>query len=238
MTSSVDVRGRIAVVPARGGSKRIPRKNIIDFHGKPMICWPLDMLLSSGRFEAVLVSTDDDEIARVASESGSVDIIKRPGELAGDEVPTAPVIVHAVEEFQRRSGSEVQVATVLYPTSVFATSEHLARADQLLGASGAQLVMSVCRYVAPIERAWRRDANGLIHRIDAGSALLRTQDLPDAFFDAAQFYSARPDTWSLLRTGVQVPTSGVKLEPSRVWDIDSPEDLKIARLLFGARYRS
>lgn len=235
MTSSTEARGRIAVVPARGGSKRIPRKNIVDFHGKPMIRWPLEMLLSSGGFEAVVVSTDDPEIASVATQAGPVHIVERPADLAGDEVPTAPVVVHAVEEIERRIGLEVQVVTVLYPTSVFTTHEHLAEADSLLKDSEAQLAMSICRYSAPIERAWRRCENGRIHRIDETSALVRSQDLAAAYFDGAQFYIANPEAWSAMASGSPVETVGVPLAAGRAWDIDTPDDLEIARVLFGAQ---
>ena len=235
MTSSSEAQGRIAVVPARGGSKRIPRKNIVDFHGKPMIHWPLEMLLSSGGFEAVVVSTDDPEIASVATQAGPVHIVERPADLAGDEVPTAPVVVHAVEEIERRLGLEVQVVTVLYPTSVFTTHEHLTEADSLLKDSEAQLAMSICRYSAPIERAWRRCENGRIHRIDETSALVRSQDLPDAYFDGAQFYIANPEAWGAMASGLPVETVGVPLAAGRAWDIDTPDDLEIARVLFGAQ---
>jgi pseudaminic acid cytidylyltransferase len=235
MTSSSEAQGRIAVVPARGGSKRIPRKNVVDFHGKPMIHWPLEMLLSSGGFEAVVVSTDDQEIASVAAQAGPVHIVERPADLAGDDVPTAPVVVHAVEEIERRLGLEVQVATVLYPTSVFATHGHLAEADSLLTDSEAQLAMSICRYSAPIERAWRRCENGRIHRIDETSALVRSQDLADAYFDGAQFYIANPEAWGAMASGLPVETVGVPLAAGRAWDIDTPDDLEIARVLFGAQ---
>lgn len=235
MTSSSDALGRIAVVPARGGSKRIPRKNIVDFHGKPMIHWPLEMLFSSGGFEAVVVSTDDQEIASVAAQVGPLLIVERPADLAGDEVPTAPVVVHAVEEIERRLGLVVECVTVLYPTSVFATREHLAEADSLLTDSEAQLAMSICRYSAPIERAWRRCENGRIHRIDETSALVRSQDLADAYFDGAQFYIANPEAWDAMASGSPVETVGVPLAAGRAWDIDTPDDLEIARVLFGAQ---
>jgi CMP-N-acetylneuraminic acid synthetase len=124
---------------------------------------------------------------------------------------------------------------VLYPTSVFTTHEHLAEADSLLTDSEAHLVMSICRYSAPIERAWRRCENGRIHRIDETSALVRSQDLPDAYFDGAQFYIANPDAWGAMVSGLPVETVGVPLAAGRAWDIDTPDDLEIARVLFGAQ---
>ena len=238
MTSSTEARGRIAVVPARGGSKRIPRKNIVDFHGKPMIHWPLEMLLSSGGFEAVVVSTDDPEIASVATQAGPVHIVERPADLAGDEVPTAPVVVHAVEEIERRLGLEVQVVTVLYPTSVFTTHEHLAEADSLLASSGARLVMSVGRFRSPLARAWSRSAAGLMERLDPARHLRPSQSLPEAFFDAGQFYISDRTAWRDWEAEPTMAVCGLVLSAIDAIDMDSPADLQFAREVFNLRLKS
>ena len=235
MRSLSEARGRIAVVPARGGSKRIPRKNVIDFHGKPMITWPLEMLLSSGRFEAVIVSTDDAEIAAIAAATGPVVVVKRPENLAGDDVPTAPVIVHAVEAFEKQHGSAVSRVTVLYPTSVFTTQNHLVRADELLASSGARLVMSVGRYRSPISRAWSRSASGLMQRLDPLSHLATSQSLSEAFFDAGQFYVSDRCAWEDWQSDPAMSVCGFVLPALEAIDIDSSEDLEFAREAFGAR---
>jgi N-acylneuraminate cytidylyltransferase len=232
MRSSNEVTGHIAVVPARGGSKRIPRKNVIDFHGKPMITWPLEMLLLTGRFEAVIVSTDDAEIAAIAAETGPVVVVKRPNELAGDDVPTAPVIVHAVEEYEKQHASVVSSVTVLYPTAVFTTQDHLVRADELLASSGARLVMSVGRYRSPIARAWSRTASGLMQRLDPLSHLATSQSLSEAFFDAGQFYVADRRAWEDWQSDPAMAVCGLVLPALQAIDIDNSEDLQFAQQVF------
>ena len=235
MISSNDSGIRVAVVPARGGSKRIPRKNIVDFHGKPIIHWPLEMLVDSGLFEVIVVSTDDEEVAAVATEIDGVTIHERPRELAGDEVPTAPVIIDALAGCELSTDSLITEVAVMYPTSVFCRAADLAAARKRLANASVDLVMSVGRFRSPVQRAWRTSENDLIERVDPTAALLRTQDLEVCFFDAAQFYVSAPDAWIKMAAGAQVATAAHVLEDWQTIDIDTPDDLDTARVMFGAR---
>lgn len=222
----------VAFIPARGGSKRILKKNIADFHGRPLIAWAIEAALASGVFSHVIVSTDDREIAAVAESEGAEVPFMRPSELAEDHVATAPVVRHAVADFQQRTGAMPVLIGVVYPTAVFTTGEDLARSARLLSALGADMVMSAGRFSSPVQRSWRRTHGEFIERVDPSTMLTRSQDLEDRYFDAGQFYVSTPESWAALDAGEPVRTAMYEMQPWRVWDIDTPEDLEMARRLF------
>jgi N-acylneuraminate cytidylyltransferase len=145
---------RLAVIPARGGSKRIPRKNIKVFRGKPMIAWSIEAALQSGCFDRVIVSTDDSEIAQVAKAHGAEVPFIRPLELADDYTGTIPVIVHATK-WQNENGQAATEVCCIYATAPFVQAEDLQRGLQLLQSSGADYAFSVTSYAFPIQRAIR-----------------------------------------------------------------------------------
>jgi len=223
----------LAVIPARGGSKRIPRKNIIDFRGRPLIGWAIEAALESELFSDVIVSTDDQEIANVSRAEGASVPFVRPADLSGDAVATAPVIVHALGEYTRLVDSQPDLLGVIYPAAVFTRADDLINARDLLRSANADMVMSAGRFQAPIQRSWRRVSEDLIERVDRTTAMTMSQELEDRFFDAGQFYVSDPSVWERLVAGTEVRTAMYLMEPWRVWDIDTPEDLRMALRLAG-----
>lgn len=222
----------IAVVPARGGSKRIPRKNLVDFYGKPIISVPLNLLLDSELFDEVIVSTDDDQIAEIADGLGASVPFIRPQHLATDYASTGEVVIHAVDDYIQRSSVEPPVVVVVYPTAVFLESSDLIKMLNVLNPPDVDHVMTVGRYAAPIQRAWVSSGGPHIHRLNPETNLMRSQDLEVTYFDAGQAYASIPSAWLRMLNGEVVSTGMVELEPRRVWDIDNPEDLEMARLLY------
>jgi len=222
----------IAVVPARGGSKRIPRKNLVEFEGGPIIGIPLKTLLESDLFKEVIVSTDDEEIAGLARQLGASVPFLRPLSLATDHASTADVVVHAINDFVTRTAENPAAVIVAYPTSVFLAKSDVRRMVDILQDSDVDHVMTVGRYSTPIERAWRRLRDNRLVRVSPDKALARSQDLEPAYFDGAQAYASLPSAWVRIANGEEVPTALFELEPWRVWDIDTPDDLEMASILF------
>lgn len=232
MSSLTEAGARAAVVPARGGSKRIPHKNIVEFWGKPLIVWPLEMLVGSHNFDVIAVSTEDERISEVAASVRGVEIIGRPPDLAGDEVPTAPVIVHALQTLEERHRLDIRWVTVVYPGAVLTVAKDLISADRVLRDSTAEMVMSAGRFQSPVQRAWRRVDGPIIERASPLFGMVRTQDLEEHYFDAGQFYVSEPSAWEMLAAGREIRTAMYEMEPWRVWDIDTVEDLEMAKRLF------
>ncbi len=223
---------RLAVIPARSGSKRIPRKNVKDFCGKPMIAWSIGTALESGCFDRVIVSTDDDEIADVAIAFGAEAPFRRPPELADDVTPTVPVIAHAVE-WQEQSHRVTQ-ACCLYATAPFARAEDLRDGLKRLESSGADYAFAATTYGFPIQRAIRVGEDGRVSMFQPEHAGTRSQDLEEAWHDAGQFYWGTTAAW-LARRPIFGPTSVVvPLPRARVQDIDTVEDWDRAELIFNA----
>lgn len=216
----------ICVIPARGGSKRIPLKNIKEFHGRPMIGWSISVAREV--FSKVVVSTDDPRIAEVARAEGA-EVLDRPAGLADDHTPTVPVIAHAVMALGL--GAQVPVCC-LYATAPMVQAADLRAATDRLGQGDATYVMAVTRYPYPIQRALRRDSDGRVEMRDPSQMLVRSQDLEEAWHDAGQFYLARAETWA-SGLGVFAPGAvGVDLPQHRVVDIDTPDDWTRAEALF------
>lgn len=218
----------VCVIPARGGSRRIPGKNIRPFHGRPMIGWSIAAARASGLFDRVLVSTDDDAIARVARAEGAEVPFRRPAGLADDYAATVPVIGHAVQALGLAAGTPV---CCLYATAPFVRGPDLAEGARLL-AQGATYAMAVTRYDYPIQRALRRGVDGQVEMMDPGQMQVRSQDLEPAWHDAGQFYWAQAATWAAGLPVFGPGATGVALPSHRVVDIDTPEDWTRAEALF------
>lgn len=224
---------RVAVIPARGGSKRIPRKNIRSFAGRPMIGWSISAALESGCFDRVIVSTDDDEIAGVARAEGAEVPFVRPTELADDLTSTLPVIAHAVA-WQAGHGPAATAVCCLYATAPFVRGADLRRGLEVLESSGADYAVSVTSYAFPVQRALRLSPAGRIEMLEPGHLNTRSQDLEEVWHDAGQFYWGRAAAWA---GGVPILGPGsapVLLPRHRVQDIDTPEDWRRAELMFRA----
>ena len=224
---------RVAIIPARGGSKRIPRKNVKDFCGKPMIAWSIEAAKASSCFDQIIVSTDDDEIAKVASEWGGTVPFMRPEKLSDDFTGTLPVIRHAVEWLNQHE-TPVEYACCLYATAPFISAEDLKLGLQLIKDAGSSYAFSVTSYAFPIQRAIRITENGRVAMFNPEHFQTRTQDLEEAWHDAGQFYWGTADAWCEERLIFSEDSVPVKLPRHRVQDIDTPEDWIRAEWLFRA----
>ncbi|KXO06421.1 MULTISPECIES: pseudaminic acid cytidylyltransferase [Marinobacter] len=223
----------VAIIPARGGSKRIPRKNIKEFCGKPMIAWPIEAALESECFDRVIVSTDDEEIAAVARQWGAETPFMRPAQLSDDYTGTIPVIRHAVEWLDD-NGTPVSAACCLYATAPFVSPEDLIRGRDLLYGEGCNYAFSVTSYAFPIQRALRITAAGRVAMFNPEHFQTRSQDLEEAWHDAGQFYWGTAQAWQGELGIFSEHAVPVRLPRHRVQDIDTLEDWARAEWLFRA----
>jgi len=219
----------IAIIPARGGSKRIPRKNIKLFDGKPMIAWAIEAAKSSGKFDHVIVSTDNSEIIEISNQWGAQTPFIRPDSLADDLTPTVPVIAHAIAECQKL-GWSVEYACCIYPGVPFLEPNDLVKAYGLISNSKVDFVYPVTEYAHPIQRGMRQLPSGQMQFIDSTNELTRTQDLETTFHDAGQFYWGRASAW-IDQKKMHSDGVGMVIPNWRVVDIDNFDDWKRAELL-------
>jgi len=226
---------RLAVIPARGGSKRIPRKNIKLFCGKPMIARSIESALESGCFDRVIVSTDDAEIAEVSREYGADVPFMRPTELSDDHTGTVPVIRHAVEWFIANGERPEQVCCV-YATAPFVSAEDIREGLAALVANGCDYAFSVTSYAFPIQRAIRITPQGRVEMFQPEHFNTRSQDIEEAFHDAGQFYWGRAGAWLEGKVLFGLHSTPVILPRHRVQDIDTVEDWERAELMFKAMH--
>jgi N-acylneuraminate cytidylyltransferase len=223
----------IAVIPARGGSTRIPRKNIRPFGGKPMIAWSIDAALASGCFDRILVSTDDNEIAEVGRRCGAEVPFMRPAELADDHTPTIPVIAHMVRWLVERGEAPVAVCC-LYATAPFMQADDLRRGLALLEETRCDYAFTVTPYPAPIQRALSITPAKRVQMFWPEHFNTRSQDLEPAYHDAAQFYWGWTQAWLAGKPIFSAKTAPLVLPSWRVQDIDTPEDWARAERMLAA----
>ena len=222
---------RLAVIPARGGSKRIPRKNIKLFCGKPMIAWSIEAALQSGCFDKIVVSTDDVEIAEVARQCGAQVPFMRPAELSDDHTGTTAVMAHAIDQLAEQGQPPEQVCC-LYATAPFVSADDLRRGLTVLTETGSDYAFSVTSYAFPIQRAIRITPTGRVNMFNPEHFNTRSQDLEEAYHDAGQFYWGRADAWLQGQMIFSPAAAPVILPRHRVQDIDTPEDWTRAEWLF------
>ncbi len=231
----MNATGELCVIPARGGSRRIARKNVRSFGGVPAIARVIDTLLHTRTIGRIIVSTDDDEIAEIAVAAGAEVPFRRPAELASDDAPTAPVVAHAIAWLSAGGHTPPSTVWVVYPTAVLLLPDDIDAAAERFADSGARAAISVVRAAQPIERAWRRRPDGRGEMVAPDRASTRTQDLPDAFFDAGQFYVAATDVWA---SGEHISTTSpmlIELPLERAVDIDADHDVQLVERLLAAR---
>ncbi|MFP5457919.1 MAG: pseudaminic acid cytidylyltransferase [Bacteriovoracia bacterium] len=221
----------VCIIPARGGSKRIPRKNIKLFHGKPMISWSILAALESKCFDRVIVSTDDQEIAEIAKHYGASVPFQRPGHLADDHAPTQPVIAHAIEELQRQ-GLPIKNVCCLYSTAPFVRPQDLVQGLSLVSTPDCDFAFSVASFPYPIQRALTIDKSGLVHMVQPDHQLTRSQDLPESFHDAGQFYWGTASSWLSNKKIFSARSAAIVIPRHLVQDIDTAEDWDFAERLF------
>ena len=219
----------IAIIPARGGSKRIPRKNIKVFCGQPMIAYAIKAAQDSGLFEHVVVSTDDEEIQSIANSLGAEIPFVRPAELANDFTATVPVVAHAIQACEALGWKFSNVCCV-YPSVPFIEVGDLQGAMAKLTEGGADYCFPITEFPAAVQRALKYSSNGLMAPVYPEHELTRTQDLDAAFYDACQFYWGTKKAWL---NNSRIHSSGVGFEiPSwRVVDIDTTADWERAERL-------
>ncbi|SFV55921.1 N-Acetylneuraminate cytidylyltransferase [hydrothermal vent metagenome] len=221
----------ICIIPARGGSKRIPRKNIKDFLGKPLIAYSIETALQSNLFEKVIVSTDDEEIAKVAREYGAEVPFMRPKELADDYTGSDEVIKHALD-FLQNSGEEYDFACTIYATAPLLQVEYLKEGLQKLQENpDAHMAFSVTSMPFPIQRTFKITKENRCEMFFPENYKTRSQDLEEAYQDAGQFY------WENLKnepTDIAFGKSSIPIVLPRhlVQDIDTPEDWERAEYMY------
>lgn len=221
----------VAIIPARGGSKRIPKKNIKPFLGKPIIAYSIATALESGLFSLVAVSTDCPEIADTALRYGAAIRFMRPAELADDNTPTAPVLLHALDALEQ-AGETFAHYCCIYATAPFVTTKYLHLGHEILRARRASTVFSVTSFPYPIFRALQCLPDGRLKILWPQYLSTRSQDLPETCHDAGQFYWG---TVEALRREKQLFTANsypVALPRHLVQDIDTMEDWYTAERMF------
>lgn len=223
----------VAIIPARGGSKRIPRKNIRPFAGKPIITYSIAAARDCGLFDRIVVSTDDAEIAAVARDCGAETPFMRPPELSDDMTGDGVVIAHTLS-WLADFGRAAELACCIYATAPFIRADDLRRGYEILVSTGKNFAFSVTTYASAIQRALRILPDGGIEPFFPQWVDRRSQDLEQAYHDAAQFYWGRA---AAFRAGLPVFAAHsvpIVLPRDRVQDIDTLEDWKRAEMMHAA----
>jgi N-acylneuraminate cytidylyltransferase len=224
----------VAIIPARGGSKRIPRKNLKPFAGVPMIARSIRVAQESGLFSRVVVSTDDEEIAGLARDCGAQVPFMRPAALADDFTGTAAVIAHALQVLSEQ-GDEFDHACCIYATAPLLQARFLDQGLNLLKQHPHKaFAFSVCDFGFPVQRALTLDAHGALTALYPQYRDTRSQDLSVAYQDAGQFYWGRSDAWRRGEVLYSPSSLPVILPRHLVQDIDTPQDWKRAEYLYAA----
>jgi pseudaminic acid cytidylyltransferase len=220
----------VAIIPARGGSKRIPRKNIREFAGKPIIAYSIECAYKSGLFERIIVSTDDEEIARVAIESGAEVPFLRPSELSDDYTGTTKVIAHAVNWLKEHNQCPDIVCSI-YPTAPFIQVEDLKKGLNIMNEGKWEYVFSATTFDYPIFRGFQQHPDGSVEMFFPEHFCARSQDLPEGFHDAGQFYFGNTQAWVNELKLFDRWSTIVQIPRWRAQDIDTIEDWERAEFI-------
>ena len=223
----------VAIIMGRGGSKRVPLKNIRPFCGKPIIAYPIGAAQESELFDKIIVSTDSEEIARVAKEYGAEVPFLRPAELADDHTSTAPVLAHALNWLVAQ-GTMVDVVCCIYATAAFVRPEFLRQGYDLLKKHGVSSVFPVTTFASSIYRALQIGGDGRLKMVWPEHELTRSNDLPEAYHDTGQFYWLDSEKFLREQRIYSSDAMPIILPRAYVQDIDTPEDWQAAELKFKA----
>ena len=222
--------GSIAIITARGGSKRIPNKNKKEFLGKPIMCYSIEAALTSRLFEEVMVSTDDEEIARIAREAGANVPFMRSPETSNDFATTDDVLLEVLSEYAKR-GQNFEYMACIYPTAPFVTAAKLQNAFRILNEQNAAAVMPVVQFSFPPQRGMAvRD--GRLAYCYPENAMKRSQDLEPVYHDCGQFYFYRTKEYLASRGDPEEGYTPIVMPETEVQDIDNPDDWEIAELKY------
>ncbi|GAB4027229.1 pseudaminic acid cytidylyltransferase [Spirosoma koreense] len=226
----------LAIIPARGGSKRIPRKNIRPFLGKPIMAYVIEAAHQSGLFTEVMVSTDDDEIAEIARHYGASVPFMRSAASSTDLATTADVLTEVLKQYQQQ-GQVFTYACCLYPTAPFVTSRLLNEAFSVMTDKQLDTVYPIQRFGFPIQRAvFLR--NSTVQWVQPEHALTRSQDLEPTYHDAGQFYFVHIASFAKTQRLITNNSGGIVISELAAQDIDSEDDWQIAELKFSLTLRS
>lgn len=221
----------IAIIPARGGSKRIPKKNIIDFNGLPMIGYPIHSALTALSIDQVFVTTDSEEIADIAKDLGAKVPFLRPSSLSDDHTPTKPVIEHSIRALNDL-GIRPKHVCCIYPCTPLITSRVIDEIYNTHDLSNSLFTYPVLRYSHPIQRAMTMDYKQRLSMLFPENELVRTQDLKPAFHDSGQFYWGQSTAWISSKTMLHSDGIGVEIDKTHAVDIDNIDDLELAKLIY------
>ncbi|WMC94492.1 pseudaminic acid cytidylyltransferase [Kineothrix sp. MB12-C1] len=220
----------IAIITARGGSKRIPGKNIKEFLGKPIICYSIEAALSSGLFDEVMVSTDDEAIAEMAKKAGASVPFMRSVENSDDFATTDDVLMEVLEEYEKR-GTTFHYMACIYPTAPFVTPQKLKSALRLLKENKASGVMPVVSFSFPPQRGMAV-RKGRLEYCYPENAKMRSQDLETIYHDCGQFYFYDTDKYRACRGDLEEGYVPIVVPETEVQDIDNPSDFRLAEIKY------
>lgn len=226
----------VAIIPARGGSKRIPGKNIRLFNGRPMIAWSIQAALQTECISNVLVSTDDPQIAEIARRYGASVPFVRPSELSDDLTATLPVVQHAVQWALKNMSDVPGYFCCLYATAPFVQSEAIQQAFNTIISGNYDYVFAATSFAAPIQRAFSIDKSGAIQMFQPEHFHTRSQDLQPAYHDAGQFYWGTTNAWLTKKQIFSESSTAIVLPRFQVQDIDNEEDWIMAEYLMRAQH--
>lgn len=221
----------IAIIPARGGSKRILNKNIKNFLGKPIISYSIDAAISSNLFDRVIVSTDSNEIASVSKKYGAEVPFMRPENYSGDFIGTHEVMGHAVKWLED-SGEIIQYACCIYATAPLVQVSDLLKGFEIIRSGKWKSVIAATNYSYPIYRSFQKLTSGGLEMIFPEHYHSRSQDLPEVYHDAGQFYWAKPEIWKNKPQEYNHNNTIVPIPSYRVQDIDTLEDWENAEIKY------
>lgn len=221
----------IAIIPARGGSKRIPRKNVKNFLGKPIIGYSIEVALNSGLFDEVMVSTDDSEIAKIAKGFGAKVPFLR-SEKASDDFATTAEVINEVLEGYKKIGKEFDVGCCIYPTAPFIRKEKLSESIELLNSKSFDTVFPAVEYSYPIQRALKMNVENKMSLFYSEHKNSRSQDLESAYHDSGQFYTFNARKFADDKELWTENTGLIILDELEVQDIDTLTDWKLAEIKY------
>ena len=222
---------KLCVIPARSGSKRIKKKNIKNFCGKPIIGWSIELALASKCFDKIIVSTDDKEIANLAKSYGAEVTFLRPKILSGDYTETVNVISHAIK-WQTENHVKPDYVCCIYATAPFIQLNDLNKGIEILKSSKCEYVFSATNYIYPIQRSFKINENKKLEMFFPKYLNFRSQDLEKSFHDAGQFYWGLTNSWLENKPIINENSIPILIPQDRVLDIDTIEDWQMAEKMF------
>ncbi|MEL0659635.1 pseudaminic acid cytidylyltransferase [Psychromonas arctica] len=221
----------IAIIPARGGSKRIPRKNIKLFHGKPMIAYSIEAAQNSGCFDKIIVSTDDQEIADVALQYGAEVPFIRPANIADDFATTLDVMQHAINWCTEQDW-DIRLVCCVYATAPFIQPKYIVQGLRLISCDNVEYAFSATTFPFAIQRAIIMTSDGFVKMMHPEHLNTRSQDLEETYHDAGQFYWGKASAFLMGKAIFAEHSKAILIPRKHVQDIDTPEDWELAESLF------